>query len=327
MFLKDEWVPGKIVNDVLFGQREHLFLAQGAHRVLDRVSGGILISKQAFVNFRDNIYARKRTCEERKKAYFHVVFPDKQTTLREEWPFENCASASRSFDAEIGTADDTIIYLHYVLSGHSDMYKKTDTHLTDKGTIVATCHLLNRLRIQDVDRISAGLLSRLTTTRTDIGDLGSKLEPAIGAEELYFAGGLKAKRFSNFLRGNNGVVDIYIAREPVANQRVLFFGDSFGRDMCQFLGGFFSEVAFLRTPFFHEEIFAMMDPDIVITENVERYLPQTTKDDERESFFMYPHFRNIDYRPDGEFAQAFSALLSFPRPPYLRFMEKMRSGG
>lgn len=327
MLADRSWVPGHIVNDVLFGRREHLFLAQGAHRVMDRVLGDIPVPEQAFASFENNIRARRRRCDELKKRYFHIVFPDKQTVLVDEWPLAPPQSLSRRFESRIGSLDDKIIYLHKSFENKSDLYKRTDTHMTDKGTIIAASRLLDALRLEGAGPIVEGLLNNLGLSRNHVGDLGSKLEPVMATEELFFNGALKAKYFSNSITGgNNGVVDIHIAAEPVAKERVLLFGDSFGRDLCRFLGALFSEVVFLRTQFFHEELVGMIDPDLVITQNIERYMHHVVYDEQRESFFMFPYFNNAEYNPGPEFAKAFSAMLSFPRSPYRKFMQQLRSG-
>jgi hypothetical protein len=326
MLNDDGWVPGKIVNDVLYGRREHLFLAQGAHQVLDRVTGAVPVTKDAYRIFSENIRKRRELCTNLNCNYLHVIFPDKQTILRDEFPFEDAISMSRSFEAEIGTVNDSILYAHNTLSNYSEIFKRADTHLTDKGTIVATCHLIEQLLGQNIQELLADLLKDIKQAKKWSGDLGSKLNPEIAFDEYFYSGAQKRVWFHNSISGaNNGIVDIYVATDPKFMKRVVFFGDSFGRDVCRFLGLLFKEVVFLRTPFLHDEIVHMINPDIVITENVERYLHKSRSDDTRECFFMYPHLRDFAYQPGSKFAEAFSAVLSFPRAPYRDFIGTISS--
>jgi len=108
---------------------------------------------------------------------------------------------------------------------------------------------------------------------------------------------------------------------PLKN--ILIFGDSFGREYTRFLGWYFRQSVFLRTPFFHEELIEQIKPDYVLTQNVERYLDFCQPDEVRPSFFMYPHLAGNPYRPAPEFAEAFSAVLSGGRAPYRSFLEKI----
>ena len=59
------------------------------------------------------------------------------------------------------------------------------------------------------------------------------------------------------------------------------------------LSYYFTEILFLRTPFFHPEIFEQVTPDILITQNVERYLASCQPDEVRPSFFMYPYLTGL----------------------------------
>src|SRR5262249_32802344 len=129
---------------------------------------------------------------------------------------------------------------------------------------------------------------------------------------------------NNVSGGNNGIIDIIFRNEPYYQKRLLVFGDSFGRGLAAVLSHFFSETIFLRTPFFHREIFEQIGPDYVITQNVERYLSFCQADDMRPSFFMYPYLGKGVYAPTREFCEAFSAVLSYPRRPYLEFADSMK---
>jgi hypothetical protein len=155
------------------------------------------------------------------------------------------------------------------------------------------------------------------------GDLGSKLGAPVGNKEKFVAIDWPLRSFHNDLQGNDGIVDIYFSKNGLYSLRVLCFGDSFGRSFCRLASYFFSEITFLRTRYLHEEIVDQIQPDIVLSENVERYLDFCTSDEERPSFFMLPHLIGKSYNPNASFAEAFSAVLSYPRLPYKRFTEKL----
>ena len=101
-------------------------------------------------------------------------------------------------------------------------------------------------------------------------------------------------------------------------ERILAFGDSFSRDLSTLLSSFFFQVVFLRTPFYHPDVAAQKRPTIVIAEHVERYLSKALPDEDRPNFLLIPLLKDGAYRPSTEFASAFSAILSFGRPPTSR---------
>ena len=80
---------------------------------------------------------------------------------------------------------------------------------------------------------------------------------------------------------------------------------------------------FYRTGHFHEELAALIQPDVLITENVERYLDTPLADEARPHFLLYPILQGQSYAPAKEFAEAFSAVLSYPRSPYWDFLKTL----
>jgi SAM-dependent methyltransferase len=164
----------------------------------------------------------------------------------------------------------------------------------------------------------------LTVQRQHCGDLGSKLDPPVDSLETFALTNWKKFYFRNDIPGgNNGGVDIYFSPQALFAKRLLWFGDSFGRETVRFLSYFFSEILFLRTPFYHNDIVEQMCPDLIISSNVERYLASVVPDENRPLFFMYPFLTGRRYEPSSDFAEAFSAILSYPRPNYKTFVRKL----
>ena len=74
--------PGDLENGVLVGYEGYLFLAGGAHRILEVISGQKHIEAESLHNFRANILARRDLAADRK--FIHIVFPDKQSVVQEQ---------------------------------------------------------------------------------------------------------------------------------------------------------------------------------------------------------------------------------------------------
>lgn len=319
--------PGSIVNDVLIGHGGELFLARGAHAVLDYTSGRRQLPQRAFSRFAALIGQRAAVCERAGIGYRHLIFPDKQTVLREAYPMENAVSLGALHMEHCAEVAAQLLFPRDLLASAAERtYQRTDTHATHFGTMLVCAQVVAAFTGEDQAHRTREMRRRLTQRRMVTGDLGSKLAPPVSAEETGFEWSWPMHGFSNdFAGGNNGIVDLFVAPAAPYEKRLLLFGDSFGRSMAKVLTYFFREVAFLRTPFLHREILQQMKPDLVLTQGVERYLGSVKGDDAAPSFCMYPYMARtqLPYTPSREFADAYSAFLSYPRRPYRDFMQRI----
>jgi hypothetical protein len=320
-------VPGTIENGVLFGHDDELFLAHGGHHVLDFASGKREVPPEIFAAFRSNIEARARYADRLGVQYVHAIFPDKQVILREKFTVQNpIYLGERHLEASPGIAAHVFYPVDLLRNDDGPIFMKTDTHMTNRGTILVVTALVERLSGEVQTERRNALLRRTMIERSHTGDLGLMLESPPSHMERFLAVDWKFRWFENGIRGgNNGIVDIYFSPTAIYPRRLLWFGDSFGREAARLLSFYFHEVVFLRTPFFHPEICDQISPDILITQSVARYLASCQLDEMRPSFFMYPHMKGLHYEPSKEFAEAFSAVLSFPRPSYHAFTRLISS--
>lgn len=316
--------PGDIENGVLVGHNGYLFLAGGAHDVLAMVTGRKPIPGESIRIFRENLEARNRWAEEHKIAYVHLIVPDKQSVIPEEWPFDPPIRLGQVFaDGSEGVAK--MFYPTDLLQKHKEKaIKKADTHLSDHGSLLLAVQLVESFVGESQKAAAQHLDSRATIDIETNGDLGAKLDPPLPSTERKFGERPPGTWYHNDLKGgNNGIVDIRINPAAPMTRTCLMFGDSFGRDICTQLQHWFVVVLFFRTPFFHPDIVAQACPDFVVTQTIERYLPSTRTDEERPLFFAYPHINGLPYSPSREFSNALSCILSYPRPPYWAFMEAL----
>ncbi len=317
--------PGSIENGVLIGRQNHLFLAGGAHSVLDYVSGHLRTPESSYLSFDNNIDTRATYLKSLGISYLHVLHPDKQSVLLAAFPFDEPACLGEMYLSRCPRAAKHILYPRDRLREVcNNCFLHTDTHLSDTGGIQVASAVANRLLGDGANDKIDELFRRVTQERVTSGDLGSKLTPAASFPERYLEAIAGSLVFSNRLTRNNGIVDIWISPDALSDKRLLIFGDSFGRHLARMLSHFFSETVFLRTPFFHPEIADQIRPDHVITQNVERYLAYVEDDGNRPSFFMYPYLATevASYHPDQTFGYVFSALLSYPRKPYQAYRGK-----
>ncbi len=309
----------QIENGVLIGGGGHLFLAHGAHDVLAFAQGHRKVDPVSFQNFDANIAARRDLAGRIGARYLHVIYPDKHSVLTDLLPLAAFSRLGEMYLEKCPAARESCDYPLEVLRTLAESsFLRTDTHLSDAGNIVVVCALTSRLLGQSTGSSRQRLLDGITKERAHCGDLGGKLSPPRSFTECVLGSDWGAKVVSNRLARNDGIVDIWMSPAAETAGRILVFGDSFGRDMSRFLSVFFREVVFLRTPFVHPDIVDCVRPDILISQNVERYLAFVRPDEERPAFHMYPYLRpeTASIAPDREFGEIFSAILNFGRSPY-----------
>jgi capsular polysaccharide biosynthesis protein len=311
---------GTIENEVLIGHQDTLFLAGGAHAVADFATGSRAAPEQSFRMLQRNVRERAEWARQRGIGYVHAIFPDKQSIVPERWPLGNPMKLGQLWMEQFSDHFPVVYPVGVLANQADDTISLTDTHVTDYGSIVAAGLMVECLVGLSQDQPVARLLDTIDAVEEWPGDLGSKLHPPVTSLQRYSTAQAPGRWLHNNLQGsNNGLVDLRFCRAPAYDKRLVIFGDSFARQLGRFLQFWFREVIFFRSGFFDPDLAAQCQPDFLLTENVERYLDHCQPDDERPSFFMYPHLRGGTYAPSAEFAAVFSAILSVPRKPYLDF--------
>jgi hypothetical protein len=315
---------GHLENQVLVGRDGYLFLAGGAHNVLKMVSGSKTVSDASKTAFAYNIKFRSDWSAHANTNFLHIIFPDKQSIIPHAWPLSEPKQLGSEFASDTDDAEANVVYPTKLLQRFSELaISRVDTHLTAAGAILIAGYLASRILHSDQMETALALVDVVTLKEEVSGDLGSKFDPPLLATESVCRQQGPGTFLSNNLKGgNNGIIDLRINQTAIHKKRLLIFGDSFARQFSRYLAYWFSEVVFLRTPFFHPDIADLYRPDFLITENSERYLDTIKSDNERPFFFSFPHLRGVPYDPPAAFAEGLSALLSFPRMPYKHFMTK-----
>ena len=303
--------PGTIENGVLVGKGKCLFLAGGAHAVFEIVNGLRAIDEGSLGRFRANVAGRVEWAERRGIPYVHLVFPDKQSIIPELWPFERCLRTGELYLDRWADLRLPVLYPDALLRDVGEAaLSRVDTHVTPIGSIHVAAELAARLTGEHDPSLKARLLDATATTRRHAGDLGSKLDLPVSALEPVFAATPPGRFLTNGIEGgNNGLVDLRFNPEALYRKRLVMFGDSFGRDLCVYLQFWFSEVFFFRTGFFHADLAERCRPDILVTENVERYLDDCRDDVGAPGFETYMSRKEVTLTPSEAFRTAFATAV------------------
>jgi hypothetical protein len=305
------------------GRDNFMFLTGGSHDVLSYLTGEREISEKSLRNFGANLAERSRRCRKANVAYCHLVCPDKQAVLRDQFPYEIKHCLGDVF-REVTAAD--FLYpvqeLRAVLDGGA--YWRTDTHWTVEGRIVAVRGVLNAFGLQPaaIEPVFARIRAACTVNPDFSGDLGSKMSPRVTESGLVYKPHDGIKQFTNGLVGNNGTIKIYY-NAAAPSRRLLVFGDSFIMSCLDILSELFRHILLIRSPFFHMEAFDMFAPTHVLSANAERYLSGVPADAGAPISFLMADLSGKPTSPSPGYFEALNASLR-PRSAIERvFFEKL----
>ncbi|MCF5371128.1 hypothetical protein, partial [Pseudomonas sp. PA-4-8C] len=298
-------------DDVLLTKSGFAYLIGGNHSVLKYITGESEPTAQSLENFKFNISRRAYISKLSKCKFLHVIFPDKQSVIDDEFPIPIKSRLGDRYIEHIkqdglqGLVFYPADFLKQTL-GHR-AYEKLDTHLSDLGSLLVLARILDLLGYPApvaLKEIQACINLRKTVT----GDLGNKLSPPLKQNTTKLNPDWNYCKFSSNGSSNNGQIDIYFSPESSTDKRLLIFGDSFFRLMLPHLSKIFRQVVFLRTPYYHAEMVELIRPDIVLTGNAERYLADVASDNNAPAFQTYSYTHNIESRPSSLFLNAFRSI-------------------
>ncbi|MGO4120540.1 hypothetical protein [Arthrobacter sp. YAF16] len=300
----------RIESEVLITKSGVAFLAGGSHEPLKHATGELRPSMASLLSFSENVEARASHTEARGIRYAHVVFPDKQSVLVDEFPFEPVVRLGRTYlDHASSDAASHIIYPAADLQSIDGSCMPLDSHLSDTGSWVVLRHMLEAVGV-DAPAALTAIERRITKPRRWPGDLGSKLMPQLFQEVLHLDPDWEFTELSSGGGFNDGMIDILFSPDAPVDRTVLLFGDSFFRMMLKHLSGVFTRVICLRTRFYHREMVELIEPDIVFTGNAERYLSRVDSDDEAIAFMLYRQVRGTTEHFEPEFLDAWRSVTS-----------------
>ncbi|WP_137405729.1 hypothetical protein [Sphingobium sp. MP9-4] len=309
----------RVENDVLLTEDGVAFLIGGNHSVLKYATGELTPAQSSLDAFADNMAARQELADRYQIPYAHVIFPDKQSVNPEAFPFQPVHRLGEVYREQLpAPLRNRVLYPADMLHGEADpSFLALDTHLTDHGSL-AVLRLMLQMTGIEADHALSRIRRRITKFQRWSGDLGSKFTPALHQEGLLLDPDWQVSDFRSPGGFNDGMVDILLSPDAPDNRTILLFGDSFFRMMLKHISAVFTRVICLRTRFLHEEMIALIRPDIIFTGNAERYLSMVSPDTEAQAFALYPHLRNAsDLAFDRPFLDAWAAVTA-PRSSHAR---------
>ena len=314
--------PGCVINNVLVGESNQLFLFEGNYNQFSYLSNQEFVSATSKANFLDNLRRRRRFAEERNLQYLHIIIPCKPLVVRSKTPEpyrQNIRSLFLHSYAPLFTNRDPLQeWTLYPLASlireqtQRDCYWANDTHINAAGQLC----IYREIGKHIPDLSTTFPLLRITEEPRQ-GDLGLMLGDSEPLPSLCFPWTGELLNYSNTqaLPGNTG--DIVITHNPLSStqRRLVLFGDSFIKTMLHLFAHDFRTILYVRGPYFQPDMIELFDPDVLITSETERYLAGVDHDNNGPSLLFESFRERSDYKPSQDFQSALSAQLSYRSHP------------
>lgn len=312
-----------VQDGVLIGEDGELYLAQGAHSILDYATGKSKVDDQSVLNFAWNVKERSAFCERRGTPFLQMVAPEKYKVQSHGWPIEGTVSF---WDSHQDFTGQPVWYGADELTNNpfGRSYYKTDTHWTAAGMMLATMKIAETAGFSETEKT---LLKQRMLEQTRplgklfYGDLGRKLTPQQGEDVDWPRLSSTLKWVENGITHefgpavNDGRLVCIRCSEPVTDKTVLIFGDSYLFNALRYIGLGFHNTIFCRTRFFHRELVVMSFPDVIICQAAERYTRVVSQDRKAPPYLLLPYVMGRKVEMSQEDAAFISSFLSNRREP------------
>ncbi len=276
------------------GREDWLFLTGGSNHVqqLFTEAGTSALNLDGWVEI---ITARQERARQNRYVHLHVLAPDKLAIYPEYFDGDLNAGPGRALMQKLTEAGATqaIIDLWEPLRRAKTeglIYWKTDSHWTTLGHWAACKEICLRLGIAAGDPLIEG------PVQLALRDLGAKvrpLQPELTQGLRFTAASTRTWRnelvaFKEQAKRDNdmglhvGSAVEFSNPEAVDRRRVLLFGDSFAEyregHLTHMLSKYFSTVRFVWSVSIDYRVVEVFSPDILLTENTERFLTYVPDD-------------------------------------------------
>jgi hypothetical protein len=289
--------------DVIVGKDGWLFLGGGSNSVMDYYTGKKIFDAHLTRKWRRLLSGRFDRLKALGADYVHLFAPNKLSVYPEYHPDSMPYFNGHPIRALMNSYGEENIRIHeniidpipYFTDLKKDhlLYWKTDTHWTYLGAYAAYQLICSRLQVDPLSE----LLDRKYGEAELALDLGSKVSPLRKEVARFYSVLEKSKRVSanpivNYKEDNKleneigwhvGSNVVFRNSSSVDGRTLVLFGDSFSEYRPHLLTGLlaetFREVHFVWSVSLDYEYINNVNPDIVVTEIVERFMPSVPDDE------------------------------------------------
>ena len=278
--------PDKLDNQkFIYGKNDILFLNADTNGVMKQITGATVPTPSFLTALARLHKERRQRCTAMGIEYFHIIVPNKETSLRaylpDEFVFEafGPTPARRYLESDKEILDFTF-YDPDILAQSAvptDFYPKQNSHWNNAGAVKYFSAALYALHAQDANNITQ--LKFQTITKNEVGDLG--LHASSQAEKF---NDICVKDPCNKIIYAGNIVNLGYTRHQISSsligkgRKILCLHDSFTQNLFEVIGNMWSEALTVHIPDLGWDLVEAFKPDVVLFLQAERFLPRLPQD-------------------------------------------------
>lgn len=254
-------------DKVIKGKEGFLFLQNDTNDVIGQITGKRSLTKNQLLTWLWQMERRQVHAAKCGYRYKYLIIPNKHCVYPQYLPDDIQISSLRPALQLIKADSQTFDYPLPLLANYQNgfTYYRTDTHWNDLGAILTLNNFLGDLSGKIV-AIDVG------EELAYCGDLGEKLKPKMSEAAAPIEFPIHHKIIYDNRILNTGrllITDNEDKSLPIG----VIFGDSFFTRHIALLAEYFSRLYYMHASLYDYGIIERISPDIVISENIERFLP------------------------------------------------------
>lgn len=247
------------------GKDDFLFLAGDTNNVIRQISGDNALNEKMIAAWGAEFEERRQHSRTHNYLYKFIIVPNKHCVYADKLPDDVPISENRPAIQLRDKYPDIIEYPIDILKKRRDevVYHKTDTHWNSPGAVIYYNDLAVRLGLEP--------LKYEVTDIQYMGDLGNKMQPplTLPSKDIKFVPKANIVYDNKFTSIGHGV---FYENDNKSLPVAIVFGDSFINLTHHILAEYFSRLYFFHAPVFDQKVIERIAPDIVLNENVERFV-------------------------------------------------------
>ena len=267
------------------GKNNWLFLDNDTNQVNKQLLGEKVFSDRELFKWKLLLEQRQALLEKYNISYFFLVIPNKACVYPEYLPDSIKISDGRCINQLVSyLADNSFVKIAYPLevlkqakARDLPVYRLRDTHWTAFGAFITYQYIMSKISPMCKTYILPESSIEFSQVTTQMCDLGSKLN--INEDILIESKILNSSSrciFNNRVKKNGNLMIFENTNHSLP--KAVIFGDSFSTQILRFLAESFSRLVVLWQPNLDYSIILNEKPDIVIGEQVERFLVKIPDD-------------------------------------------------
>lgn len=266
---------------VLEGSEGWLFLDNDSNHSVDQYIGQRMLGTEELNLWREYLSAVQVLAQRTNMRHALVIAPSKEEVLPHRYPFNRAQTTVLDQVCALAKPEWNVVNAAPVLAAYTSpeaCFKKTDTHWTDRGAMLAVMAVLERLEL-DVRKAEALFAKDVYEIRQEVGDLGCKMLPIRSAETEFLKTPMPEQDavFDNGLP-NIGRALIFENGLAIYPWKMVIFGASSSYPMLKYLKRLFRRLVFVHSAAQVDKAVLLHEqPDFLLLQSNGRFLVQPPK--------------------------------------------------